>query len=351
MAVLEYGFTSKVYPFGTVNGYGAALPTAAPTKMIVTASYSVAPNERIKIRIWNGGLSGGAHAYQTVLDHGKDSAGANTGTYINFLDTELVLGANAPATLADWQTIIKASITCDSDTAANFNASQPVNIYLYYNYSTRLPEVRFEPRDITQTPPGSNPPPNRIPKGNLATSFAGNINVRPPLPRSFSNVPTSHLPNTGYAPLGGVQAQFFAAGTDINFLTTVSDPNGVITGTLPPGSYDVLFYGGGIPPEMFLTGTKALSVGTSDAVSRFGDTASDIAQSADFTSVKNTFASLKWVGYMVVEDFTTGRAQFRNETADATDAFSQSAIYNFGRIYRGLSYIDFIGVGLDPGPI
>jgi hypothetical protein len=165
------------------------------------------------------------------------------------------------------------------------------------------------------------------------------------------SLPPTGRTGTNYVPLSGIQVQFFAAGTNILFLTTVSNINGVVAGTLPPGSYDVKFYGGQITPDLWLTGNKALAVGVSDSVSRFGDTGDDISQAADFTSVKNTFASMAWVGYMVVEDFTTRRAQFRNEASDGTDVFAQSAIYNFGRLYRGLSYIDFIGVGLSPQPV
>lgn len=355
MSLIEYGYTSKLYPFGTTLGAGGVLPTAAPTKMIVTASYSVAPGEKINIRVWNGALGGGgSHTYQTVLDFERLSNGDPVGTNINLLDTEILLGANSPPSLAGWQTIIKASITADEYTDSEFSATETVELYCYKNFRTRQSEVFTTQQPNTRI---YRPDPSvsiSRPVVPDFTNFASDIKRRSN--QNFDDFRVERPPEDAgstdqFGPLSGVQAQFFSKDSDLVFLTIVSDVNGKLSGKIPPGSYDVKLHGGGFTENQWLVGAKSLAVGLSDNSTKFGEGTNDISQAAEFGQVKSYFSAMKWIGFMIVEDFTKSRAKFRNEAADTTESYLNHATYNFGRIYRGKSYIEFIGVGLDPSPL
>lgn len=324
IGLVEYGWTSKTYPFGTINGAGGLLPTSVPSKMIVSSSFFAAPGESINIRVWNGSVSGPTHLYQTVLD---------TSNNINLLDQELPLSGFAPASLGAWQTIIKVSIKCSTSSTTSYATTEDVKVYVAKNRSSGIPSLSKTP--IPLVTPGRLS--GGVPTGNLAAF-------------RFPPDPTQ----SNYVPLQGIQVQFFAKGTNHNLLTAVSDVNGTAGGKLPPGSYEVRPYGPGFTQNDWLTGNNSLAVGMSTTFSPFANdvtaTSSDVNAAADFSYVKNMFASFKWVGYMIVEDFTSSRAAFRSDIADATDVFSALAFENFGRVYRGQSWVEFVAVGLDPAP-
>ncbi len=108
--------------------------------------------------------------------------------------------------------------------------------------------------------------------------------------------------------------------------------------------------GSGITESDWLTGDRSITLGSSDQIARFGDIASDTIQSADFGVVKNELASLGWVKHFIAEDFTSGRVLYRDESADPNSVYTDLSLFQFGRCYKAKSYIEFIGLGMDPSP-
>ncbi len=164
----NYSFTSKSYPFGTALGHGGVVPIAAPTKMLVKASWYVAPSERVKIEVWNGAISGATRIWTSVLDYGVESNGTPSAGNVNLIDTELDLGSAAPASLSAWETVIRVIITCSSEAVPDYDFSERVTVHCYKNLQTGRPELHFSPINLEQKiRPTSQPP---IPRTNPTTS-------------------------------------------------------------------------------------------------------------------------------------------------------------------------------------
>lgn len=318
MAVNQYGYTSKAYPFGSALGVGAVVPSSLPSRMLVSTSYTlgIGASERIKIEITLGKTSSGILQYMTVVD---------TQTPLDLSDTEIDISALIPALLSNWTVIFKVSIFADEDTAPEYNASEPVILQCLRNNVAGTSEVYV----------GGSP-------------LTDNSGSSKQLVKAAGDNPDD--PANAYAPISGVQVQFYAKDTDLLVATTVTDRNGQIPTLLPPGSYDVKLYGGGFRVQDWLLGPKSISIGSSDLITRFGGSTASIAQSSEFAVYKAHLAAVRWVGYFIPEDFTDARDGFRSENVDPNYLFAFLANQEFGRIFRGTSFVDFVGVAFDPGP-
>lgn len=320
MATNQYGYTSKAYPFGSSLGVGSALPTSLPSRMLVSTSYTLGSgvSESIKIEVTLGKTFSSILQYMTVVD---------TSIALDLSDTEIDVSSLIPATLANWQVILKVSIYADENTAPEYNASEPVILQCLKNTVTLQSEVYI----------GGSP---------LVDSSGKSLRN---LVRAAGAV-GAISPTDVYVPLSGVQVMFYAKDTSLLISTAVTDRNGQIPTLLPPGSYDVKLYGGGFRQQDWLTGSTSISVGSSDLITRFGGSASSASQGAEFGVYKAHLAAVKWVGYFIPEDFTDSRDGFRSENVDVNYEFAFLANQEFGRIFRGTSFVDFVGIALDPGP-
>ena len=322
-----YGFTSKAFPFG--NPPSGAAPTAIPKKGFATASYGVGVGERLVIKATLGLTTGGAYQYLTLLD-ATNTAG--TVTYAtNLLDQEVDFSPVAPVAVANWATVLKIEFYVDPVTTPPYARTEPFQLYVYRNQLTGQNQSFV-----------GNPPSTGAGTGGVSGATAAQMAI---------------LQQAGltqqYLPLAGVQARFYAKGSGQLIDVGTSDMQGRIAMQLPPGSYDIILQGHRFQPNDSLTGTRAVTVGVSDNVSRFGVTAATVSDT-EFASIKDRMASLRWVGYIVPEDFTVSRAAFWNPATDPSYAGTDQRLYTnladirFGRLFRGNSWVEYIGLGTDP---
>lgn len=154
-----------------------------------------------------------------------------------------------------------------------------------------------------------------------------------------------------YLPLSNVQTVFYFANTGSTRLraaTVVSDRAGRIRVPLPAGSYDIVFYGGGILESEWIQ-NYPVGAGTTLTPWR-GNSTTGVAQAAEYNVVRAQFSTLYWPGYMVAEDFSPERAAYRDESAETNSYGNDYAIQLFGRVFAGQSWIDFVGMAIDPSP-
>lgn len=201
-----------------------------------------------------------------------------------------------------------------------FLRNEPVELYLYRNQFTRACEVRLEPIETDEDRGG--------------------------LPVELTNTPT-------YIPLTNVQTLFFFKDTQptLRAATVISDQIGRVKTMLPPGQFNVCFYGGGFKQSEWLTGNRSLTVGSGTSlVPWLGNSATRVSQNAEFNYIKSTFATFYWPGYVIAEDFTPERIVYRDEAAEVNAYADAYAIQLFGRVFAGKTFVDFIGIAIDPPP-
>lgn len=147
-----------------------------------------------------------------------------------------------------------------------------------------------------------------------------------------------------YQILPGLQLTLKEKGTDTVVGHCVSTGSGVAEVMMPPGSYDIEIYGLGATHQDWLVGDKSISLGTSSTLTPWGTRTNDTVQKAEFANILSVFSSLSWPGYIIAEDFTDPRKAYQVTQSNPVN-------WNFGRIYRGLSYVEFLGFALDPSPL
>lgn len=319
----DYTYRSKFYPFGAAVTVGNPLysdvvhgtvRSGVPTKLLVTSSWgrgvpiagTVYPGndtesaaltspEHVKLTI-NFGAAG---SDLVVLD---TSAGTNElNTEIDDITPYLPTTGGNPDPSA-WGLQFTITLTVDPTTSPDFEPTELFTAWTYLEKSTGTPVVRFEPFGVADA--------------------------------------------SLYQPIGGVQAQFYARGTDQRVGLGVSDSGGELQVLVPAGTYDMRLYGYGFSEQDWLTGSNGVTVGTSTNSGPFGSTTSDVAKNAEFSQIKTLFSSLHWPGYMVPEDFTDSRASDRDDPGGTTPAAQ-----NFGRVYAGLSWVEYVGIAIDPSPL
>lgn len=391
-----YGWQSKRYTFGAAREAVGAEEVAAtvqagvPSRLTVAASYYAGVGDTVRLVARLGGQKTGtgtvaaaangtltfsvapspALAYgQVVLIGGnaypilsgsgtsyvssRKVAAASTGTWSVVTELELLkhTGTGVPATdeptltrldeeidllqvvadllpsnEADWYISFRVEITTEyldptpESVDWPFVRNEAVKLYLYRNVVTQQVEVRTDPISDTE----------------LITSWRS--------------------PAQGdrrYLPLQGVQALFFFKDSNppLRAATILSDAKGQVAAMLPPATYNVRFFGGGIGAEHFLIDDQALTVGTGSSLTPWLNASTPrVAQSAEFNHLKTQFSTLYWPGYVIAEDFTPERAVLRDEAAETNAYGDNYAIQLFGRVFAGKSYVDYIGVAIDPPP-
>lgn len=391
-----YGWQSKRYPFGAARDAEGAEEVAAtvqagiPSRLTVAGSYYAGIGDTVRLVARFGGQKTGtgtvsaaangtltfSQAPNPALTYGqvvligegaypilsgsgtsyvssRKVAAASTGTWSVVTELELLkhtgTGVEAtdeptltrlddeidllqvaedliPADETDWYVSFRVEITSEyldptpESVDWPFVRNEAVELYLYRNMVTQQVEVRFDPISDTE----------------LVASW---------------RVPTQG--NRKYLPLQGVQAVFFFKDSNppLRAATVLSDAKGRVATSIPPATYNVRFIGSGIGEEHFLVDDQALTVGTGSNLTPWRNASTPrVAQSAEFTFLKSQFGTLYWPGYVIAEDFTPERAEFRDEAAE-TNAYGENyAIQLFGRVFAGKSYVDYIGIAIDPPP-
>lgn len=308
----KYGWQSKRYPFGLYQADVASdVQSGLPTKLLCTASYYKHPQDNLKIVAKLGGSS------ELVL---FDSA-----TSVNRLEQELSLGSFSnvlPANEANWYVSFRVEIdTPFKDPTPEsvdwpFIANQDVILYLYKDLLSQSVVLRKEATDTELSRAG-------VP----VTSQTGR-----------------------YLPLTNVQTVFYFSEQSVRLraATAVTDRQGRIRTSLPSGLYDIEFYGGGVLQSEYV---KGYAIGAGNNLTPWkGGSVSGVSQAAEYNAIKSQFSTLYWPGYMIAEDFSPERALYRNEAAETNTYGNDYAYQMFGRVFAGLTYVDFIGIAIDPSP-
>lgn len=311
-----YGWQSKKYLFGAnySGDVATAVQSGSPGRILCTAACYAAPTDRVRIIARLGGTS------ELVL---LDRTGAVDA--VNLLDQEVNLGnfANVlPASDANWYVDFRVEISTPYKDPTPESVDWPfidndtVTLYLYRDLVTQSVVVRTDPMDSGTTRAGTP-----------VTSDASR-----------------------YLPLKRVQTVFYFSDQTVRLraATVVSDGIGKVSVALPSGAYDIEFYGGNVLESEYL---KGYVVGAGTNLSPWkGGTVSGIAQASEYNAIKAQFSTLYWPGYMIAEDFSPERLQYRNEAAETNSYGNNYAYQLFGRVFAGLSYVEFIGIAVDPPP-
>lgn len=312
-----YGWQSKRYLFGQnlTGEVDDAVQSGFPSRLLGMTSYFLGGTDRIKLVARFGGS-----AELTLLDH---TNGSPPSVYLLDQEVDLLPIANLmPADPATWYLSFRLELETDyrDPTPESpdwpFVANSDVSFYLYRDLLTQSVEIRQDPIDT-----------NRDRGGNLLTT----------------TVPE-------YLPIKQVQAVFYFAGggEKLRVATAISDSTGLIRTALPAGTYDVEFYGGGILQSEWLYG---YTVGAGDTLTPWlGRSTAGISQAAEFSAIRTAFSTLYWPGYIVAEDFAPERAAYRDEAAETNAYGNNYAIQRFGRVFAGRSYVEFVGLAVDPPP-
>lgn len=319
----DYTYRSKFYPFGAAATVGNPLfsddvhgtvRSGVPTKLLVSSSWGrgvpvgsavypgndtesadLTAEEHVKISV-NFGLAG---SDLVVLDTSASTNSLNT--EIDDLSAYLPLSGGTPDPSA-WGIQFTITLSVDPTTMPDFEPTELFTAWTYIEKATGRPVFRFEPFGVADA--------------------------------------------ALYQPVGGVQVQFYARDTNQRVGLGVSDSGGEMQVLVPAGTYDVRLYGYGFSEQDWLTGSNGVTVGTSTNAGPFGSTTSDVAKTAEFSQIKTLFSSLHWPGYMVPEDFTDTRASDRDDPAGTTPANQ-----HFGRVYAGRSWVEYVGIAVDPSPL
>ena len=409
MAVKTYGWTSKVYPFGT-----ALAADGAPTKLLLLSDLQPGNLERIVIKITFGRRVAGELQYlslvslEGMLDVDGNTIINTTGPFQvtpdalspsqptpppGFLDLrnqEVSVVSVAPDTPAEWDVIFKTEIYADENTLDNISRTELVDFFLYRDEERNENIISFT-RLQTQATTTSRQRRRQETRtrqrritGQRGREFFG---LPEQFPERRDEIPTRYdsritetdegtvipegSPNTGSSLIvqSGVQIQIFtkSSGTPlqiapdgrlegINVATIVTDDRGFARARIPPGSYDIRFTGAQFDQRDWLIGDNALAIGVSEEISRFGSLTSDTVKSADFKHLQATYGQVSWISHFIPEDFTFARSEFREESSDPNfiygdfgnipnSAFARQA---FGRCFKGNSFVSYIGIGMDP---
>lgn len=314
-----YGWQSKRYLFGAnrTGDVATSVQTGLPGRMLATAAYYPGIGDRVRIYAKLGGTS-----ELLLLDHTGGSE-----PVVNRLDDELAL-SSFPNVLplppvSNWYLSFRVEIQTDfrDPTPESpdwpFVANETVTLYLYRDLVSQSTAIRTDPADTTVT------------RGGQVVT----------------------VPDPQFMPLARVQTVFYFADDPVLRLraaTVMSDNAGRVQVPLPAGTYNVEFRGGNILPSEDLQGF-VVGAGTNLSPWR-GASVAGISQAAEFSQIKSQFSTLYWPGYMVAEDFSPERAQFRNEAAETNTYGNDYAMQLFGRVFAGKSYVEFVGIALDPPP-
>lgn len=319
----KFGWQSKRYEFALRRDQSAAVQAAVqagdPTRLLAKGSYFVGTGDRVRIIARFGG------AEDIVL---VDHTGGAEAPAVDRLNQELALtSANLPTGGSPWYVSFRVEIhtarLAPSPESVDwpFVNSEPVSLYLYKNLLTQSNEIRLEPIESGVT------------RANVPIEGSGTV----------------------YRTLKRVQTVFYFKGMNprLRAATAVSDETGRVSVTLPPGQYEVECYGEGFLEAEWLTGGQALSVGAGEYLTAWkGSNTTGVQASAEFNYLKTQFSTLYWPGYMIAEDFAPDRAAFRDEAAENNAANYDAPAYQwFGRVFAGNSFVDFVGLAIDPPPV
>lgn len=312
-----YGWQSKRYPFGQYQAQVSGdVQQGSPARFLATASYYCPEHvgDDLKIIADFGGTS-----ELVLLDTAATPKVDLLNEEIDLTDTPALLPTVDPSS---WHVSFRVEITTDARDPSPVSPEWPfvnnseVTLYLYRNLFTQAIEVRTDPVDTNAT------------RGNIPRTAA----------------------EPQYMPLTHVQTVFYFANSPVKLraATVVSDKVGCVKTALPAGQYDIEFYGAGILSSEYLLG---YTVGAGDTLTPWkASSTTGIAQAAEFNSIKNEFSSLYWPGYVITEDFSPERAHLRDEAWKVNAYGNDLALQLFGRVFAGSTYVDFVGIAIDPPP-
>lgn len=319
MANTPWIYRSKVYPFGNAYAVGSPLNSSAvtsavksgyPTRLYVTASYGqgtvansrgrITTDEHIRIAVNFGRTSGGSVVELPIIDTRPTSGVTDKNNMVvEGLTDYLPLSGGVPDPFG-WSVQLTVTIFADEKTKSDYAMTETFIGYCYRDDTTNRMEFR---RD-------------RVP------------------------------PNVKYTPVSGVQVGFYSKGTNLMLGHDISDVRGRVEVVVPVGSYDVQFRGNGYTRNDWLTGDRALAIGQSSTNTPFGVTNTTIAKAAEFGTIKTAVANYRWPGYLIPEDFTDDRKSYKANLSSS----EKPVDHYFGRIYKGLSWVEYVGIAVDPSP-
>jgi hypothetical protein len=308
-------WNSKPYTFGAAREaspeVSEAIQPGFPKRLLVTGSYRRATGEHIRIFVKLGGSG-----ELKVLD-------TSTTPKVDLLDQEIDLltsGSNLlPASDLNWALSFRVEFDAAQRDPNPESPNSPfaphsnVTLYLYRDLLTQNIVVRSDPMETDTT---------------------------------RSNIPVTSAQQR-YVPLKHVQTVFYFSNqpSKVRAATVVSNSVGRITASLPAGKYDIEMYGGGIIESDW---PRGYPVGAANNLTPWqGSSTTSVTQAAEFNVLRSQFATLFWPGYVVMEDFTDERAQFRSESLAAPETH---ALQLYGRALAGSSFVEFIGIAVDPSP-
>lgn len=378
-----YGWQSKRYLFGSNRAGDVAtnVQDGLPARLLGVMSHYIGTGDTVKLIARLGGPSspaglGTVTVAATTLTFTPPASPPEGFSFDNYLAVgyTVVVGANRYVLVS--RTSATQWVIEGGQTASNQSWSYVPEVVLYWATSSAIKINRLgEEIDLTLFP---NSRPSIIGDWYLSFRleittdyldpspespdwpFVNNTNVTLYLYRNLRTQrfemhtdpvnPNSDTGTPEYLPLNQVQTVFFFGNTPLRFraATVVSDNNGKIELALPTGDYNIEFHGGGIVQSDWVEG---FTVGAGDYLTPWkGTSTSGVSQAAEFNSIKNEFSTLYWPGYVVAEDFSPERAQYRDENAEVNTYGNNYAWQLFGRVFAGKSFVDFVGIAVDPPP-
>lgn len=384
-----YGWQSKRYPFGLArNAVGSeqvALDVQAglPSRMLGVMSKFIGTGDSLKLVARLGGGSsevgpGTVTVTSTTLTFTAPASPPVGFSFDNYLAVgyTIVVGANRYILLS--RTSATVWTIEGGQAASNQSWTYVPEVVLYYGTSTTdkinrlseelnltsFPSLRPAPLDEEdwylsfrveidtefKDPSPESPDWPFVNNTNLTLYLYRNLRTQKFELRSEPVLPTSDTGTPEYMPLKQVQTVFYFAGTPLRFraATVVSDRDGKIELGLPTGDYNIELYGAGLQQSDWIEG---YTVGAGEYLSPWnGQSTTGITQAAEFNAIKAEFSTLYWPGYVVAEDFSPERAEYRDEDAEVNTYGGGYAWQLFGRVFAGRSYVDFVGIAVDPSP-
>lgn len=346
MAIIPFGWTSKLYDFGD-NAFAPAIPSRA----FFLCDYELGSEERVVVKATFGKTDGGgAYLYRTLLDTAKDVNGDET-VSVDLRGKTIDISDDVPTSEADWHVIVKCEIHTDEYKDDNVPGSILTTFWCLLDQITKDSIVLV----------GPDPPENYMyGEDDIYVDTSLTPEQISEYIRKFGSVPATPfipgVPNpvpdmsARYIGIPGVQVQVKYAGTDYVYDMKRTATTGRVQMVLPPGKWEVRFFGGGFDKSDYFLGENALIVGNPDDITKWGDDAGDVASLAEYSRMIENINQISWTRYHIIETFSTPRTEFRDETADPNAIYTSGARHQYGRLFKGDAFLRFWSLSMDPAP-
>ncbi len=138
-------------------------------------------------------------------------------------------------------------------------------------------------------------------------------------------------PRTGKV-MPGVEVDIYEATTDVKVGSLVSDEKGHYALEVPPGSYTVRMKGMGFEGD-----ENVITAGIS-SLPKYKLLMAK--KHSDLSRILAAFMNVSWASYMIYDSFI--------DESKRDEEYSSQAVCNFGRLFKGRTYIDYFALMTDP---